>query len=650
MFWFALVRASGSAQVGTVPDSLTSLKKLSVEELMDIEVTSVSRHPEKLLEAASAVQVVSGDDIRRFGALTLPEALRLADNLDVAQKNSHDWGISARGFNTELANKLLVLMDGRTVYTPLFSGVVWDVQDYLLADIDRIEVISGPGATLWGANAVNGVINITSKSAKETQGLYLEGGAGSEIPGFAGMRYGGALSSRAYFRIYGKFFEQDKAVLASGADATDAWRHAQGGFRFDAKANDRDSFTVQGDLYHGRDHMLTGGEDDVSGGNLLGRWIRATAEGEEMSLQVYYDRTHVAQPVPAFVINGTVFARAGNFSDDLDTLDVDFQRQLSLGARHRIVWGAGYRRTHDHVGNAPALAFFPATLDQNLFSAFLQDEIVFSEKSSVTLGSKVEHNDYTGLEVEPSARFQWNFSPSQALWSAVSRAVRTPSRVDRDLSQPAPPSLVILRGSQDFSSETVVAYELGYRAQLDPRSAVSVSAFYNEYDDIRSTSITTATILPFYFANNLAGETHGFELSADFRPVERWRLHAGYRLLKERVEIKAGQFDLNNALNETSDPEQQFSLRSALDVTDHLEVNAAWRWVDARPAHAGSTPGLLPEYSELDVRVAWRPFEYCELSLVGKNLLHDQHPEYGYPAPDRVEIQRSIFGKVAWSY
>ncbi|MDB6127837.1 MAG: TonB-dependent receptor, plug [Verrucomicrobia bacterium] len=642
--------ATGYAAGDSPAGSLSTLKKLSMEELMDVEVTSVSRHAEKLLDAASAIQVITGEEIRRSGALTLPEALRLADNLDVAQKDSHDWGISARGFNTELANKLLVMIDGRTVYTPLFSGVVWNVQDYLLEDLDRIEVISGPGGTLWGANAVNGVINVTTKSAKATQGLYLEGGTGSELPGFVGFRYGSVLAPNVYFRVYGKYFDRGNEVITNGSDAHDQWTRGQGGFRIDAETAAHDLLVLQGDYYGGRDELLAGGEDKVSGGNLLGRWSRTLTTDSDISLQLYYDRTHLSEPVAAYVINGITFAPAGRFEDDLTTYDLDFQYRLSLGSIQHVVWGLGYRFTDDKVHNAPALAFLPAELNHNLFSGFVQDEIQLAPKFSVTLGSKFEHNDYTGTEIEPGVRAQWNFADNQMAWSAVSRAVRTPSRIDRDLSQPGPPNFLILRGSPDFTSEIVVAYELGYHAQLSPKTSLSISTFYNEYDDVRSTSITPATLLPFYFANNLEGETHGLEFTADFHASPSWRLHFGYRLLKESLRIKPGQFDLNNALNEVSDPAQQFSLRSSFDLPGNLELDAGLRWVDERPGHNGTTVGTLPSYAEADVRLAWHLTAQLELALVGQNLLHDQHPEYGYPSPARGEIQRRVYGKVAWRY
>jgi iron complex outermembrane receptor protein len=635
----APAEADGASTIG-------ELKQLNVEDLMNVEVTSVSRHPEKLLAAASAIQVITQEDIRRSGATSIPEALRLADNLQVAQKNSHDWAISARGFNTELGNKLLVMIDGRTVYTPLYSGVFWDVQDYLLEDIDRIEVISGPGGALWGANAVNGVINIITKSAGDTQGLYAEAGGGSQPQGFAGLRYGGTLAPGTQFRVYGKYFDRGDEVLANGNSESDAWRQGRGGFRVDSELSVRDRLTVLGDFYGGREGMQSRGIAHTSGDNILGRWSRDLSEQSDLSLQSYFDQTHLTDPVAALVASGVQFAPAGTLHDDLTTYDVDFQHRFRLGPANRIVWGLGFRHTRDVVGNAPAVAFFPAVLDRDLYSAFVQDEVQLQKNLSFTLGTKLEHNDYTGFEVEPDARLSWNLGSDQALWAAISRAVRTPSRIDRDLSEAAPPYLVFLKGGPNFRSETVLAYELGYRAQLNSRFTTSISGFYNEYNDVRSASITPNTLFPIYFANNVAGHTDGLELSGNYQVLDGWSVHAGYTLLEEHLHVKPGQYDLNNAKNEIADPEHQLSLRSSLNLPGRMELDAGLRWVDTLHYTAGTTPS----YFELDTRLAWHAGERLELSIAGQNLLHNHHPEYGVQDPTRVEIQRSIYGKLAWRY
>jgi iron complex outermembrane receptor protein len=314
------------------------------------------------------------------------------------------------------------------------------------------------------------------------------------------------------------------------------------------------------------------------------------------------------------------------------------------------VWGLGFRRTHDAVINAPALGFFPTVLDQNLYSGFVQDEISLRKDLSFTLGTKLEHNDYTGFEFEPDARLSWSVDANQAVWTAVSRAVRTPSRVDHDLSEGTPPYLILLKGGSQFTSEAVIAYELGYRAQLNSSFSTSVSSFYNQYNDVRSTSYTPGTILPLYFANELEGDTYGLEFSGNYQVFEPWSLHAGYTFLREHLRVKPGGYDLSDAQNETADPEHQFSIRSSLNLPRHSEWDAALRWVDTLHTNNGPTPGTVPSYFELNTRLAWHANDKLELSVSGENLLHNHHPEYGFPDPSRVQIERSVYGKVAWRY
>ncbi|HTB68041.1 MAG TPA: TonB-dependent receptor [Steroidobacteraceae bacterium] len=632
-------------------DSTTdALKNLSLDQLMDVEVTSVSRHPEKLLQTASAIQVITRDDIRRSGATSIPEALRLADNLEVAQKNSHDWAISARGFNTALANKLLVMIDGRTVYTPLFSGVFWDVQDYLLEDIDRIEVISGPGGTLWGANAVNGVINIITRKAADTQGAYAEGGGGNQLQEFGGARYGGTVGDATQFRVYGKYFDRGDESIADGSAAADSWHQAQGGFRMDSALSSQDDLSVHGDFYQGRENETGIDTARTGGGNLVGQWTHESDSGSQMSLQSYYDRTHLADPIAAATLGTIPIAPAGFLIDDLTTFDVDFQYQLQLGALNHVVWGLGYRLTHDAVQNAPGLGFFPTTLNQDLYSAFAQDEIALRSDLALTLGSKIEHNDYTGFEFEPNVRLMWSGLQNQTIWSAISRAVRTPSRVDEDLKEAAPPLLVILEGASDFKSEEVIAYELGYRALLDERTSVTLSTYFNDYNDVRSTSYTPATLIPFFFQNNLEGHTYGAELSVVYQALDDWKLHLGYDLLQEHLHVKPGEFDLDDALNETADPQQQFAIRSSATLPANIDFDTTLRWVDTLHINNGSTLGSVPSYFGLDGRLAWHSARGIELSLVAQNMLSPRHVEYGYPSPLREQIDRSYFAKVAWRF
>ncbi len=640
------------------PLSPEDFSRMSLEDLTNIEVTSVSRSPERILDAPAAITVITNEDIRRSGATSIPEALRLADNLNVAQKNSHDWGISARGFNTELANKMLVMIDGRTIYSPLFSGVFWDRQDYLLADIDRIEVISGPGGTLWGANAVNGIINIITKSSKDTQGGYFETGVGNELKNATAVRYGGKLASNVTYRLYGKYFDRDDQVFANGGNASDGWHMSQGGFRIDAEASTQDLLTLQGDFY-GSDEKdpITTEKSNFNGANILARWTHTFSADSDMSLQFYYDQTHFALPKPA--AEPPLLGPAGIFKDELDTYDVDFQHRFTANEHNKIVWGLGYRYTHNRVDSSPTLALDPEHLDQHLYSAFIQDEIKLHDKLFFTLGSKIEHTDYTGWEIEPSARLQWNVATNQMLWAAVSRAVRTPSRLDRELRTPTnlplPLPQTILDGSDDFVSEKVVAYELGYRAQLGPKFSTSISAFYNEYDDVRSVSPSPPDPIfglpfPFVFENNLKGETYGIELGANYQVLDWWRLHLGYSLLEENIRIKSGEVDLNNGLNETSDPRHQASIRSSMNLSNNVELDANLRWVDTLHNNNGANAGIVSSYTELNVRLGWRPTSKLELSVTGQNLLHDQHAEYGFNSPLRVEIERSIYGKVKWEF
>jgi len=648
-------RAAAPAAAHVADDSLAAstgeLKQLSLEDLANVEVVSVSRHPQKLSSAASAVQVITSDQIRRSGATSIPEALRLADNLDVAQKNAHDWAITARGFNTALANKLLVLIDGRSVYTPLFSGVFWDVQNYPLADIDRIEVISGPGGTQWGANAVNGVINIITKKARDTLGGYVEASAGDQLRDLVVARYGGSLAPDVHVRVYAQQFGRAHDALAAGAAAHDAWDQGQGGFRLDVDVSARTQLTVQGDYYRGSEDVVAGNQAQVDGGNLLARWSHSYAGGADMSLQVYYDRTHLRDPIPAFVIGGHALAAAGFLIDDLDTLDLDFQHRFMLDPRNEVQWGLGFRHTRDEVTNAPAIAFLPPLLDQNLFSGFAQDEVALGERVALIVGSKIEHNDYTGWELEPSVRASWRFGDGQMLWAATSRAVRTPSRIDRDLAQPAPGGpLQVLLGSHTFISETVIARELGYRAQFSERLTLSAAAFYNDYGHVRSASITPPAVLPLYFQNNVEGETHGVELAADFQASDNWRWHASYDPLHEHLHVRPGQYDFNAALNEIADPHSRASLRSSLDLSPRVEFDALLRWTSTRRINSGPTTLPVDGHLDLDLRVGWHVSDRVEVSLAGQNLLHAQRAQYGFPGPQQVAIERSIYGKVAWRF
>ncbi len=598
------------------------LKRLSLEELLDQEVTVVSRRAEKLSEAPSAVQVITGEDIQRAGATSLPEALRLAPNLEVAQVNSHDWAISARGFNNTLANKLLVMIDGRSIYTPLDAGVFWDAQNVLLEDIDRIEVVSGPGGTLWGANAVNGVINIVTKSAKDTQGLMIEGGGGSFLQDFGAIRYGGGNGTNLFFRVYAQRFDQDSTVFPNGTDADDSWDMSQGGFRIDWYPSEVNTLTVQGDAYSGTE-AGSNGPTFLDGQNMLARWTHMISDTSDLTVQTYFDRTWRQVP--------------DSFAEDLTTYDLDIQHRFALGKRQSVTWGAGYRLMDDDVQNGAAIAFIPPNKNMQLFSGFVQDEIVLvPDRVQFTIGTKLEHNDFSGFEVQPSARLAWTPDERQTIWGAISRAVRSPSRVDADLRLPGTAPFQIV-GDPDFESETLIAYEAGYRVRPMDRLSLSLASYYNAYDHLRS--VDTLTPTSFIIGNGFQGQTWGLELSGNYQVTDRWRLRGGYTYLNKLLwPIKAGVLP---SVREGNDPENQVLIQSILDLPAHFQFDGVGRYVDTL-----ENPHV-PSYVTFDLRLAWWYKGKVEVSVIGQNLWTKQHAEFG-AAATRQEIPRSVFGKVAW--
>jgi iron complex outermembrane receptor protein len=637
--------------------TVDTLKKLSIEDLLNMEVTSVSRRAEPLSSAPAAVQVITHEDISRSGVSSIPEALRLAGNIQIAQKSAHSWAISTRGFNTDLANKLLVLIDGRTVYTPLFSGVQWDRQDYLLEDIERIEVISGPGGTLWGANAVNGVINIITRDARQTQGLYAEAGGGTELQGFVGARYGGMVGENIAYRVYGKYFDRDDAALPEGGDASDGWNFGQAGFKMEMGSSSN-TVTLQGDYYRGDLGLTTGDDLKSRGGNFLVRWNKKFSDRSEMRLRLYYDHTWLDQAIPPTIGEGDiVLASGGRLRDILNTYDIDFHHTIAAGQRHHVVWGLGFRHTHNDVTNSPALAFIPEELDRALYSVFIQDKLSITDDLAFTIGTKVEHNDYTGFEFEPSLRLQYELKHSQMLWAAVSRAVRMPSRIDRHVRLPTPnlaPFVEnLLIGGEDFKSEIVIAYEAGYRAQIASTLFGSFSVFYNDYDRLRSTSLSPPDPIfelpfPFFYDNNLEGETYGIELTLTWQALDWWKLHTSYNYFEGDIRVKPGREDFNNALNETADPKHRFSLRSSMELGKNVDLETGYRWVDEFTYNNAGVEETFPSYHELEVCLSWRLSPALRLSVAGQNLLHDEHEEYPISGSDRsISIQRNVYGKLA---
>lgn len=614
MFGFALCAAAQPIA--------SNLADLSLEELANLQITSVSRRAESLADAPASVFVITGEDVRRSGVTSLPEALRLAPNLQVARVDARQYAISARGFNNTIANKLLVLIDGRTVYTPLFSGVFWDAQDVFLEDVDRIEVISGPGATLWGANAVNGVINVITRRAAETEGTLAFIGGGNRENGI-GARHGTKLGASGALRVYGKTFDRDNTVRANGTSAPDGWEHGQAGFRADW-GTAASGFTLQGDAYRATIDQAASGDIRVSGGNLLARWARPLAGSDRLQVQGYID--HTDREIP------------GTFAERLNTFDLEFQHALQIAPGHGLTWGGGYRNARDHTGNSAGLAFIPADRSLNWANLFAQDEIELRPNLRFTAGAKVERNPYTGYEFLPSARLAWKLGDRGMLWTAASRAVRAPSRLDRELFAPAQPPFVIA-GGPDFRSEVSKVFELGYRAQPSARISYSLSAFHSVHDRLRS--ITPIGGGASVLANDMEGKTTGLEAWGSLQLARTWRVGAGALLLDQDIEPKAGAADTNTAAL-GNDPNRQFQLRSALDLGGNQEFDVILR-------HVGRLPSPdVPKYTALDARYAWQLRRDFELSATAQNLLEPAHPEFG-TAATRSEIERGLFFRLKWT-
>ena len=666
LIFTAITLQYASLASGALVPGVPALDELSLEQLSEIKITSVSKQSEKLLDASASVFVITADDIRRSGINTIPEALRLAPGVEVARINAHQWAISIRGFNSDITNKLLVLIDGRSVYSPLYAGVFWDVQDTLLDDIERIEVVSGPGGTLWGANAVNGVINIITRSAKNTQGGLLEIGGGNEEQSFGGVRYGAQLGDAAV-RAYVKGFDRDASQNVNGDGANDDWHMAQGGFRVDWQPVAADHFTLQGDVYHGSEDGIFPGkftlgtlpgasfEDEINlaGHNLLGRWTRQLDTSSDLSLQAYYD--HTERNIP------------NNYGEKRDTADIDFQHHFALGNRNDLLWGLGYRWTGDDIDNTTFASFIPDNRTDETFSAFLQDKIdLWQKRVFLTLGSKLEHNDYSHFEYQPNARLSWLISDRQTIWTAVSRAVRTPTRLDTDLQLTIPlgavpfratpplslPLYVTVQGNSHINSEKLIAYEAGYRTQLTQAISLDLATFYNDYDDIQ-TAETRAPIvvinpprvyavLPKTLESGIEGKSYGGTLMINWRPATVWRLRFQYALFDMHLENKAGSNDTDSKSEEDNSPHNQYAIYSFLDLPYQLSLYTGIRYVDGLK-HLNN-----PSYTAVDASLLWNPISKLELSVTAQSLNDPEHLEFG-PAKSQ-EIERSIYGKVKWHF
>jgi iron complex outermembrane recepter protein len=593
------------------------LADLDLEQLTKINVMSASRRLEPLLDAAASIYVITQEDIRRSGATSIPEALRLAPNLNVARADANQYAISARGFNNVLANKMLVLIDGRTVYTPLFSGVFWEAQDILLADVERIEVISGPGATLWGENAVNGVINIITFSSAATQGSYGYASGGNLERG-AALRHGGALGDDGHWRVYAKYFERDSRRTDAGVDVGDNSKMLTGGARADW-GTDRSGFTLQGDAYSGE--VDGSPERKFTGQNVVGRWARTNDDGSALKVQGYYDRT--------------TRRHERTFDEDLSTFDLELQHAWKPVAGHELVWGGGYRYSRDHVENSPTQAFIPPNRDLSWTNLFAQDEISLTPMFSVTLGAKAEHNPYTGTEWLPSARFSWHPQPDRLVWGALSRAVRAPSRLESDLFIPGAPPYV-LTGNSAFEGEVAKVAELGYRAQMGASVSFSATLFRQEYPNLRSVGIVNGAVA---FRNDIEGRVQGVETWGTWRVTPAWKLTGGFVVQDVERHVKAGALDLGGLQSLGNDAERWGSIRSYWNPMDDVDVDIGVR-------HVGALEFTVPAYTVVDMRVAWRPTRSIELSVTAQNAADRDYFEWN----NRVINERSVFAKVTWRH
>ena len=651
------------------PQSVPDVTSMSLEDLMNMQVTSVSKRPEKVADAAAAVFVITPEDIRRSGATSIPDALRMVPGLEVAQIDQNKWAIGSRGFNGRFDNKLLVLIDGRSVYTPLFSGVYWNVQDVVLEDVDRIEVIRGPGATLWGANAVDGVINIITKSAKATQGGLVSAGAGSQEATAETVRFGSKIKDSTYYRVYGKYYDWYPSIDPAGATASDGWHALRGGFRLDSNATTRDSITVQGDIYHDNfGETLTvpsltsptlwstyPNNGYESGGDLLGRWNHSFSRSST-SLQMYYDRTNISDP--------TVFG------DHESVYDIDFQHDIHLGESQELVWGLGYRSIQDTNGSSATVSLQPVHSNLNQFSGFVQDEVsLFDSRLRVTLGSKFEHNAFTGFEFEPNIRFVGILTKNQSVWAAVSRAVRTPAlteeglRLNEAVAPPGAPPFYsplpvveAIFGSNQFKSEDLIAYEVGYRIQATSTFSADIATFYNNYSNLRSAEpgtpfpegspFPTDVVVPFVASNKMGGGTYGAELFADWRVIPKWRLQGSYSYLQMDIEKNQDSLDPTPDNPDGASPRHQWYVRSSLDLPKHIEQDVTLRYVSQLPSLG------IPSYYSLDANLTWRPIALLELSIGGQNLLNDKHIEF---VPEFINtiptvVSRSVRGSITWRF
>jgi iron complex outermembrane recepter protein len=649
--FMAIITGPGNRAIASSP---VDYFDLAPEQLLQTKVLSVSKKFETVADSPAAIYVVTNEDIIRSGVTNIPDALRIVPGVNVARLDSNSWAVSIRGFNSGLANKLLVLIDGRTIYNPVFGGVLWEAHDLMLEDIERIEVIRGPGGALWGANAVNGVINIITKSAADTQGNLASTLAGNEERGTLSARHGGAFGDDGFYRVYGKGFQRDSSRRPEGGNTYDEWDGYRGGFRADWGGQ----FTLQGDAYRSytyqrRNHfslvaphiVLENQNIKYEGVNLLGRWTDSREDGSLLSIQSYIDWARRDERI--------------NFIDNRAIYDLETQYNFAPLGAHEVVVGAGYRFMSDNQKGNENVEFSPQERHNSIYSAFVQDKITLApEKWFLTLGSKFEHNEFSGFEVQPSARLQWHPDSKQTVWSAVSRAVRTPTPLEDDLTSTlnaVPGVRAAFIPNDNFKSEELTAYELGYRNQITPELSADLAAFYNVYENLATTSILFDDIfivnngvdpvhffLPVQFRNDMKGRTHGFEAALSWAPIQDLKITTNYSYLHMALD---SPLDPTQESAEDLNPVHQVGLRSSWNINENWTLDTAVSYVDQLPA------ADVGDYVRLDVNLGWQINENLRFNLVGQNLVDGSHRELGAANDiNAAEIERSIFGKFVWKF
>src|ERR1700730_5355777 len=634
------------------PANSEPLKQLTLAELGNVEVTTATKEPEKISKTSAALFVLTQDDIRRSGATSIPEVLRLVPGVEVARISANQWSVNIRGLGSGFSKSVLVLIDGRSVYTPLYAGVYWDVQNVLLADVERIEVIRGPGGTIWGSNAVNGVINIITKNAKDTGGTYAFTTVGNVDQNESGVRYGGTHGNNLSYRAYAMGFGQNPEFHPGGGNY-DAWQLGQAGFRTDSQLTDHDTLTVQGDLYKGSvgqqvgiayysppSQLTVNATQDVSGGNLLGRWRRELSNTSDVQVQAYYDRTYRIGPL---------------LGEARNTFDVDLIHHFVLKERNEVIWGLGARWSpSDFIQTVSTLNFLPHHQDDKIYSAFVQDQIaIFENRLWLTVGSKFEHNIFTGWEAEPSARLLWTPTSHQTLWAAVTRAVRTPSRIDEDLQltglvQATPPVFACICDNRKSVSETLLGYEAGYRKLITSSFYVDLSVFHNHYNDLTSYGAVTISVvnspppthvlISLPFANGIMGSTNGAEMAPDWKATRWMELKASYSYVSLNLTEQPGHTKTSYVSTyEGSSPHNEATAQALFNLPKGFEFDPTYRYVGALSVQ------LMHAYGTVDARLGWHFAQRFELSIAGQNLLQPRHGELG-----SVQVQRSAYAQITW--